>query len=112
MYIIQILNKIFFSTRGQIKLADFGLARLYNSEERYVAFLNIICTSDFNIGPSERSFLPFNSIMTEVISTPIFAPEFCHLTKIYFEQQFNVYGLFCDLHNSGGLEPLYPLLKP
>lgn len=27
----------FVSCRGQIKLADFGLARLYNSEERYVS---------------------------------------------------------------------------
>jgi len=27
---------IFYFFSGQIKLADFGLARLYNSEERYV----------------------------------------------------------------------------
>ncbi len=34
--IICVMCECVLSCRGQIKLADFGLARLYNSEERYV----------------------------------------------------------------------------
>lgn len=35
---------VFFSNRGEVKLADFGLARLYNAEDRQRPYTNKVIT--------------------------------------------------------------------
>lgn len=68
-----IVTHIFLTTcpfplliRGQIKLADFGLARLYNSEERWASYLRSIYTPYLSIF---RFIFPLVCVITQ-ISTP------------------------------------------